>query len=147
MTRLPTPGQDSGEWGDILNDFLGQAHTSTGAIKPGSVSKGDVGLGNVNNTSDTDKPVSAAAQTALNAKVNTSAIGAANGIASLDGTTKLPISQLPAGATISVLKSGGSWPVRPTARTDIIVRWKGASPGPTIDSTYALDNVDDWDEM
>lgn len=36
-----------------------------------SLVKGDVGLGNVDNTSDANKPVSTAAQTALNAKVAT----------------------------------------------------------------------------
>jgi hypothetical protein len=70
MARLPQPGGDSGNWGDILNDFLSQSHTSTGAIKPGAVSKSDVGLGNVDNTSDASKPVSTAQQTALDAKLN-----------------------------------------------------------------------------
>lgn len=37
-----------------------------------SVTKGDVGLGNVNNTSDANKPISTATQTALNGKVSTS---------------------------------------------------------------------------
>jgi len=40
----------------------------TGAV---SLVKGDVGLGNVDNTSDADKPVSTAQQTALNAKQDT----------------------------------------------------------------------------
>jgi len=39
-----------------------------------NVSKSDVGLGNVDNTSDADKPVSTATQTALNAKADTSAV-------------------------------------------------------------------------
>jgi hypothetical protein len=33
--------------------------------------KGDVGLGNVDNTADADKPVSTATQTALNSKIST----------------------------------------------------------------------------
>jgi len=43
------------------------------ASKTGAVSlvKGDVGLGNVDNTADADKPVSSATQTALNAKQDT----------------------------------------------------------------------------
>jgi hypothetical protein len=41
----------------------------TGAV---TLAKGDVGLGNVDNTSDADKPVSTATQTALNGKANTS---------------------------------------------------------------------------
>lgn len=41
---------------------------------PHSVTKGQLGLGNVDNTSDADKPISTATQTALNAKANTSDI-------------------------------------------------------------------------
>ncbi|GBR77134.1 phage tail fiber protein [Candidatus Termititenax persephonae] len=45
------------------------AHTSA-ANNPHGVTKAQVGLGNVNNTSDLDKPVLAATQTALNNKQN-----------------------------------------------------------------------------
>lgn len=38
MARLPTPGSDAGTWGNILNDFLAQAHNSDGSLKPSSVS-------------------------------------------------------------------------------------------------------------
>lgn len=37
MARLPQPGGDQGQWGEILNDFLGQAHNSEGQLKTGSV--------------------------------------------------------------------------------------------------------------
>ncbi len=37
MARLPTPGGDDGNWGDILNDFLGQAHSGSGSLKSSSV--------------------------------------------------------------------------------------------------------------
>lgn len=37
MARLPTPGSDSGTWGDILNDFLVQAHNSDGSLKDSAV--------------------------------------------------------------------------------------------------------------
>jgi hypothetical protein len=52
---------------------------------------------------------------------------------------------LPAGSTLTVAKSGGTWPARPTSRSDIIVQWKGADPSPTIVSSGTggmLDNVD-----
>lgn len=58
----------------------------------------------------------------------------------------LPISLMPAGSTLTVFKSGGTWPARPTARTDIIVRWRGADPSPAIVSSGTggmLDNVDE----
>ncbi len=38
MARLPISGQDSGTWGDVLNDFLGQAHVTDGSLKPSAVS-------------------------------------------------------------------------------------------------------------
>lgn len=71
----------------------------TGEVTPqnGDYTKGQVGLGNVDNTADADKPVSTAMQTALNGKVNSSEKGAANGIATLDANGKVPSSQIPGG--------------------------------------------------
>ena len=40
-----------------------------------TLNKGDVGLGNVDNTSDANKPISTAAQTALNAKADKTSVG------------------------------------------------------------------------
>ena len=37
MPRLPIPGKDKGTWGDILNEYLSQAHTASGSLKPNSV--------------------------------------------------------------------------------------------------------------
>lgn len=36
MSRLPTPGGDSGSWGKILNDFLEVEHNTDGTLKKGS---------------------------------------------------------------------------------------------------------------
>ena len=47
-----------------------------------SLTKADVGLGNVDNTSDTNKPISTATQTALNGKAKTSHTHAAGDITS-----------------------------------------------------------------
>lgn len=54
MSRLPQPGADAGQWGDILNDYLRQAHNSDGTLKTITIS-------NVENLSDTlsQKPDSA----------------------------------------------------------------------------------------
>ena len=156
MSRLPQPGGDGGNWGDILNDYLSQSHKSDGTLKDNSVgtsqlqsdavtsakiandtvqeaqlssavvaklnapatvadasitkaklatnvqasldkadsalqaapvtsvnaktgdvslTKSDIGLGAVNNTSDANKPISAAMQTALDAKYTKAAGG------------------------------------------------------------------------
>jgi len=37
MSRLPQPGSDKGNWGEILNDYLQQSHDATGILKTQSV--------------------------------------------------------------------------------------------------------------
>ena len=125
----------------------GSGAVSSVAGRTGAVvlTASDVGLGNVNNTSDANKPISTATQTALNAKVSSSLVNAANGVAGLDSSVLLPVSLLPAGSTLTVQKSGGVWPARPTSRSDITVQWKGPDPSPSIVSSGTggmLDNVD-----
>lgn len=70
------------------------SHVANNA-NPHQVTKAQVGLGNVDNTSDSNKPISTAVQAALNLKLNTSTVGSANGVASLDSNGQVPSSQLP----------------------------------------------------
>lgn len=58
------------------------------------------------------------------------------------GIVEVNYADLPAGTTLTVSKTGATWPVRPTSRPDIVVQWKGANPSPPISSTYMLNNVD-----
>lgn len=67
LSRLPSPGSDDGTWGNILNDFLGVEHNPDGTLKQSTTIQG--------------------AQQA-------SQKGQANGYAALDGTTKVPTTQL-----------------------------------------------------
>lgn len=68
-----------------------------------ALTKTDVGLSNVDNTSDANKPISTAVQTALNLKQNSLGFtpenvankGVANGYAGLGADGKVPASQLP----------------------------------------------------
>ena len=83
MARLPQPGADAEIWGDVLNEYLGVSLSSDGTLKPTAVpvssvagktgavtlAKSDVGLSNADNTSDANKPVSTAQQTALDARL------------------------------------------------------------------------------
>ena len=69
MSRLPTVGGDTGNWGTVLNDFLDQSHNSNGTLKGTSVS-------------------AAGAEMATNK-------GSANGYASLDSGGKVPSGQIP----------------------------------------------------
>ncbi|HMH31192.1 MAG TPA: hypothetical protein VK534_01815 [Methylomirabilota bacterium] len=76
MTRLPTPGGDDNQWGDILNDYLAVEHNTDGSLKKAA----DI----------------ADAKTKANAAIPSSQKGVASGVASLDSGTKLTASQLPA---------------------------------------------------
>ena len=38
MTRLPIPGSDHNQWGDILNNYLRVSHKDDGSLKPNAVS-------------------------------------------------------------------------------------------------------------
>jgi uncharacterized protein DUF5907 len=69
MARLPIPGQDSGTWGTILNEYLAQSHKSDGTLKDGSVTS----------TTLTDGSVKAA-------KFNTPSSPTTNQLLGYDGT-------------------------------------------------------------
>jgi len=45
MARLPQPGSDNGVWGDLLNDYLGQSLTGSGALKDGIVTDAKIATG------------------------------------------------------------------------------------------------------
>ena len=64
---LATSKQDTLVSGTNIKTIEGQSLLGSGNI---DLAKGDVGLGNVDNTSDANKPVSTATQTALDAKTN-----------------------------------------------------------------------------
>lgn len=163
MARLPTPGQDSGSWGNLLNSFLLVSHATDGSLTEAAVenagallassmgtsggvaslngsgvvptsqlgsgtansssylngsgtwsvpvtsmntrtgavtlTKSDVNLANVDNTSDADKPISTATQTALNLKADASAVGAK--VILIDNAAALPAGT-PAGVIVVV---------------------------------------------
>lgn len=68
---------------------------ASGLWKNKQITKSMVGLGNVDNTSDVNKPISTATQNALNLKENTANKNSANGYAGLGSDGKLFSNQLP----------------------------------------------------
>lgn len=117
---------------------------------------GDLGLGNVDNTRDIDKPVSAAAQAALNLKLDASQKGVVNGVASLDATGKVPATLLPSYVD-DVLEfsnlagfpvTGETGKIYTALDTNKIYRWSGtvyieisASPGTTDAVAEGVSNL------
>ena len=75
----------------------GRATAGTGAPEDLTAAqvKTLLALNNLDNTSDANKPVSTAQQAAIDLMVPLTQKGAANGVATLDGTGKVPSAQLP----------------------------------------------------
>jgi hypothetical protein len=70
MTRLPIPGSDSGQWGDILNDYLSQSHTADGKLKTDSVTASQLAPGAVKTAAVADGAITTT-KLADNAVTNT----------------------------------------------------------------------------
>ena len=99
--RLPIPGGDDGDWGDILNNFLEVSLSSTGTLNTGAVSSAGAEM-----SSNKNQP---------------------SGYAGLNASTQLPVALLPANIPISnlsitvtpssttYLRGDGSWNSVPTA--------------------------------
>jgi trimeric autotransporter adhesin len=95
--------------------------------------KSDVGLANVDNTSDASKPVSTATQTALDLKEDKLNKGTANGYAELDASGLVPSGQLPSYvddvlefANLAALPATGeASKIYVTLDTNLTYRWAG----------------------
>ena len=112
----------------------GAAVAVSGKTAALTLDKSTVGLGNVDNTSDADKPISTAQRAALNLKVSTSAVGAANGVAELDANGIVLASQLPSYvddaleyASVSAFPATGeAGKIYVAVDTNLAYRWSGS---------------------
>lgn len=110
-----------------------------------SLTKNDVALGNVNNTSDVNKPISTLVAAALLTKINTNLLGVADGVATLGEDGKLDAAQWP-DVVVGGLSYKGTWnattnsPVIPTAA----VGNKGWYYKVSVAGTTEIDGIDDW---
>ena len=82
-------------WVELLTPGA-PVQTVNGYIGSVNLIKSDIGLANVENTSDINKVVSNATQTALNLKLDANKLAVANGAASLNALGKIPTDQIPA---------------------------------------------------
>ncbi len=80
MARLPVPGSDDNQWGDILNDFLTQAHNSDGTLKDTGVVAGKA------SQADLDAVDTASAKKASNLSDLTSSSAARSNLGLVIGT-------------------------------------------------------------
>jgi len=103
MARLPNPGSDDGVWGTVLNDFLGVAHNTDGTLKSSAV-----GAAGAEQTSNK---------------------GQANGYAPLNGSSKVPIANLPTGTTSGTVAAGDDSRITGALQS-------GSSAGGDLSGTY-----------
>lgn len=111
----------------------------TGAI---TLSKNDVDLGSVDNTSDVNKPISSATQTALNTKAPISSpvlsLGAVSGSTSINFGSDRLIQTLSLNGTTTTFNKGTGWPVGDTS-VDVMLRITATSA-----TTIVWSIVTDW---
>lgn len=82
MARLPIPGGDIGNWGEILNDFLSQTHNSDGSLKNNAVSGVSLQDGGVS-----EIKLASAVQAKLNTAPSATDLGTSNTSSSVTVTS------------------------------------------------------------
>ena len=133
--------QDTLVSGTNIKTLEGQSLLGSGNI---DLTKSDVGLGNVDNTSDLSKPISTATQTALNAKQNTLTLTTTgtSGASTLVGNT-LNIPQYIGGVTsvtgtAPVVSSGGTTPaISMPAATSLVNGYLSSTDWTTFNNKQA----------
>lgn len=82
MPRLPLPGSDQGTWGQILNDYLSQAHKTDGTLKDNIVTADKIALDAI-----TEANLAPAVTAKLNSVAGPSGATGATGPQGIQGTT------------------------------------------------------------
>jgi hypothetical protein len=100
------PASTLTNWVELLTPAA-PVQTVNGYTGSVNLSKNDIDLSNVDNTSDITKPVSNPTKAALDLKLDASKVGAASGVASLNILGKIPTDQIPSisFSTVKVLAS------------------------------------------
>lgn len=113
MARLPSPGGDAGNWGEILNNFLEQLHTPNGGLKDDSV-----GTTHLKDGAVTDAKVSTGI---AQAKIQNLTSDLAAKVGTDD--SRLSDARTPTDASVTPAKLAGS----PTVTNGNGVTWNGSA--------------------
>lgn len=146
MSRLPTPGGDNGDWGNVLNDFLIQAHNTDGTLKldaitsAGGYIKPANGIPKIDLSSTIQASLSSADGSiqSINGKTGTSVTLVANDIGALSQTTADGRYLQLTGGTVSSSITG---PIVDKGGQVFNVRAYGATGNGSTDDTIAIANT------
>jgi hypothetical protein len=100
--RLPIPGSDDGNWGDILNAFLSVSLSSDGTLVPSAVTAAGAG--------SYSKPSSGIPSTDLSSSVQTSLTQAAS--AYVKPGAGIPSSDMTSAVQTAITAAGNCYPNR-----------------------------------
>lgn len=134
MARLPVPGSDSGNWGDVLNDYLGQAHTTNGQLKDDSV-----GVAQLQDNSVTSAAIAAASVT--NGKLGAGAVTTAILGAGAVTTTKI------ADGSVTAAKLASNVPTADSLRSLQIFYAPPTTINGKFDVNYAAGTLARYDDV
>ncbi len=115
MARLPTPGGDDGDWGDILNTFLEVAHNADGTLIPSAVTAAGAYSKPSSGIPSTDLDTST--QTII-AAVASKYVKPAGGIPASDLSSSVQASLTDAGSAVQTV-NGKSGPSVTLAASDV----------------------------
>lgn len=105
MARLPIPGSDEGNWGQILNDFLSAAHQTDGSLKNNIVDETNLSstvvtkLNTVSGSQGATGPAGPAGPVGATGASGTNGTNGSNGATGATGATGAVGGVGPAGAT------------------------------------------------
>lgn len=108
MARLPQPGGDAGNWGEVLNSYLLESHTASGALKTGSVGAAQLQDGSITaaalaSGSITESQLDTNLQQKVNNNVKTTGDQAVAGVKTFSSLPVIPVT--PSSASQAASKS------------------------------------------
>lgn len=107
MARLPQLGGDAGTWGQVLNDYLSQAHKSDGTLKDGAVKASTIADGAVTSTAIAAGAISESQlASAVVTKINAGGSGSTTLAGDVTGPTTATV--IAAGAVTSAKIANGA---------------------------------------
>ncbi|MDO7744696.1 MAG: hypothetical protein MUP99_13005, partial [Pedobacter sp.] len=142
ITNLQAVRGGTGMISYTAGNYISAASTTTLQQRTPAEVKVDLKLDKVSNIADELKPISAATQAALNTKIDLSEKAAVNGVATLDASGKIPVTQIPSlsfasvnvfGSEAQMLSLTGAQVGSTVIRTDVSKSFVlGALPASTL---------------